>query len=429
MIKNVLILAVLLCAVSYQTAFAQQEDALREVSSLIQSCAYDQAAQLAAEKLTVYPDNTQLMLLQGKALAYAYRFDRALYVLEKAHSLDTTDIRIITELLNVCQSAGESEKFIDHAHQAIRLYPDNRRFRLQLEQHYAARNDFRAALSVIQPLHTSDTNDLYVLEQMATIYFELKSNDTASMLLKRMLVIAPQNSFAVKKLANVYIRQKAYAEGLQLTESFLATDSVNIPVLKLKGFFLYQLKDYAGAKTVFTRCFDRGDKSAFSYKYRGLCSYSTGDFGEALDDFDRSWLADSSDAETLFYKGVCEARWVFQLQGIQDMNKSLKMIMPAPSFLSVIYIELAEAHNFLGKSDTALALMKKAYETYPENKGTLFRIAYQYDYHLNDQENALVYYTTFLESGYRKRLEIQSGTINVSYEEYARNRIEELKKP
>ena len=427
--KKTIFLFVLSLFLLHHPAYPQQEDALRDVSNLIQSCAYDQAAQMAADKLLEFPNNVSLMLLQGRALSFAYRFDQALGVLEKAYSRDSTDIRILTELLNVCQSAGESEKLIDYARRAIRKYPDNRRFRFQLEQHYFSRNEFRSALSVILPLYDADTNDLYVLEQMASIYFELKSNDTAALVLKHMLEIAPNHVFAVKKLANVYIRKKAYDEGLQLTDRYLKSDSLNTPVQKLKGFFLYQLKDYAGAKAVFTSCISRGDKGSFSFKYRGLCSYSTGDWGDALNDFEQSWYLDSTDAETLFYKGVCEARWVFQTQGIRDMNKSLKMILPAASFLSVIYIELAEAHNLLGKTDTALLLMQKAYETFPENKGTLFRMAYQYDYYLDDKEKAVQLYTTFLESGYRKRLEIQSGTINVSYEEFARNRLEELKKP
>lgn len=428
--KNIIVLCGAICLfLSFSgKGNAQQTDAIPQVSTLIDQYEFAKAVMLADQYLHNDSTNIHLLLLKGRALSSDYQFDESIFVLEKAFGFDSARISPLAELINTCQAAGETEKTIKYGFTAIRFHPDNRRFRIQLAQNLFSIQEYRRSLIVLSPLIVKDSNDIFALKQYGSCYYELNQNDSARYYFQKVLVKSPTDTYSVKKLANVYIRQKRYTEGLKIVDKFLLSDPENISVLKLKGYFHYQLKELATAENAFQKCLQLGDESQFTYKYMGLCFYGEENFLEAESWFGRAFKADTSDAEVLFYRGVSAARSFFPDSGVMYLQKSIDLLMPSKSFLSTIYIELAEAHNVLNNPDTGLQMLFKAMDVNPENKATLFRIAYQYDFRIDDKAKATEYYDLFLKSGYLRQSEIQSGGISMRYEDYARERIEELRK-
>ena len=79
------------------------------------------------------------------------------------------------------------------------------------------------------------------------------------------------------------------------------------------------------------------------------------------------------------------------------LNKTMNLILPTTQFLTTVYLEKAEAYNYLSKYDTALILIKKAYQLDSLNSTVVFRMAYQYDSWMMDQEQAIFYYKKYLK--------------------------------
>jgi tetratricopeptide (TPR) repeat protein len=406
---------------------SQQTDPIHEISSLLDQSDFDKAVILADQYLKADSSNTSLMILKGRALSANYHYEKAILTLEQAFKIDSNSVNVLAELINTCQMAGDPKKSIWYGYKALGINSGNRRLRIQLSLNLFGEEEFRKSITVLLPVLSYDTSDVFVLKILANCYNEMQINDSAAFLYQKMLSIDPKNTFAIKKLSNILIRQKDYQGGLNLVNDYLILDSNNASILKLKGFFLYQLKNYTIAKSVFLRCLQLKDTSQFIYKYQGLCLYAEEKFLDAEISFKNAYHADTNDAEVLFYWGVSDARSFFPTEGIAIMQKAIDKLLPSRSFLSTIYIEISQAYNLTLKQDTGLLMLFKALDINPANKASLFRIAYQYDFYMNDTEKAIEYYELFLNSGFARKTEFQNGTINVSYEDYARKRIEELR--
>jgi len=100
--------------------------------------------------------------------------------------------------------------------------------------------------------------------------------------------------------------------------------------------------------------------------------------------------------------------------------------MPSDQFLTTLYIELAAAYNMNGRADTALVLLLSAYEGSPKNNNLAFKIAYQYDYYLRKPQEALPYYKIFIRDRKETGEVVSNNPQEISYSEYARNRIKEI---
>ena len=100
--------------------------------------------------------------------------------------------------------------------------------------------------------------------------------------------------------------------------------------------------------------------------------------------------------------------------------------MPSKQFLSILYSELAAANTSTGNPDTAIVLLMKALEATPENNTLRFKIAYQYDYHLRRPYDGLPYYREFLKNDVSDAKTMENLPQQVSYTDYAKNRIREI---
>ncbi len=70
--------------------------------------------------------------------------------------------------------------------------------------------------------------------------------------------------------------------------------------------------------------------------------------------------------------------------------------------------------------------MKKALEANPENSTLRFKIAYQYDFYLRKPYIALPLYREFLKNDVPGLKTVENLPQEVSYSDYAKNRIREI---
>jgi tetratricopeptide (TPR) repeat protein len=419
-------------------AGAQEKEPAEQLKSLMESCQFSQAISLAELYLAKDSIRPDLLLLKGRALAAVFRYKEAIAALRKAQRLDSTNIKVLNELVNVYRTV-DPDKAIETGRKITSLDPGNRYFSLQLANLYYSDKDYMQALQVLSSLYRDDSSDFYVVKQMANSHDELKQSDSAMFFYRKALKIVPYDPIVTGKLTNILIREDEINAAFYLTAIYLKQDPVNIPILKQNAYCNYLILDFPASAKQFRKCLKLGDSTKFTRKYLGLSYYKQDKYDSAAPFFLAAFRSDTNDAEVCFYYGVSETRSLAIDTGLIYLQRTLRLLMPSPSFLSMIYTELAGAYTGIAHPDTAIVLLQKALEVNPQNDITLFKIAYQYDYYLRKPNKALPYYKEFLknlppqpehdprEAFYGKAV-VKNGIreINVSYSDYAKNRIMEI---
>ena len=377
---------------------SQSNESIREVNQMMEQYRFAEAEKLAGALLQSDSSNVVMLLLRGRALSSCFRYAEAKAVLIRAIRLDSVNIAVWYNLAGIYRQLGNNDLAVYACRKLIGLEPSNRIFILQLSNYYYNDGEYEKAKNVLLPLYRSDTTELYILKQLGHCYAELKVTDSAIFFYTRVLGLYPSDGLVTGKLANLYIRKKEFQQGVDLTEQYISHDSSNSGILQLNGFCRYMLKDYLMAESRFLQSQRLGDETKFTGKYLGLCYYKRELYDKAEPHFRKAFFADTTDAEVCFYYGVSAYRSMLPDTGIVYLNRTLKLLLPPEKFLSTLYAELAGAYNYMGRSDTALAILLKAREENQGNSQFLFRIAYQYDFHLNQPKKALLYYQEFLAS-------------------------------
>jgi tetratricopeptide (TPR) repeat protein len=392
----------------------------------MESCQFSQAVNLAELYLARDSSRSDLWLLKGRALAAGYQYKEALRALRNAEQLDSSNIRVLNELVEVYRQSGDQEKAILTSIKITRLDPGNRYFKLQLANLFYSEEEYRQAVTVLLPLYLSDSSSFFVAKQLANCYNELKRSDSAKRFYRRALRITPFDPYVTGKLVNLLIREDDLAMALYWTQLYLSQDSSHIPILKQSGYCYYLLIDFKSAALQLRKCSELGDSSKFTMKYLGLSYYKQEKYDTAVPYFRSAFYADTTDAEVCFYYGVSAYRSLAVDTGLAYLNRTFRLLMPSGKFLSTLYSELADANTAKGNADTAIVLLKKGLEANPDNNTLRFKIAYQYDYHLRKPYEGLPYYREFLKNDSPGQNSVEKLPQQVSYSDYSKNRIKEI---
>lgn len=407
--------------------FCQQFSSTDTIQKLLEMYRYDDAIKRANDYLSTDISNVQLMLLKGKAQSSNYLLKEAVETYKKVLILDPVNISVIQELVRTYNNLGNFDSSIVYAQKQIDLYPENSFFKVQLSALMYSNENYGEAIKVLMPLLDKDPG-FHVLKQIGNSYFEMQNMDSAEIYYLKAKNLFPMDAVINQKLINTYIKTHEYIKGLEVAGSFIEKDSANSSILKLKAYCHYLLKDYLNAEKWFLKCIEKGDSSLFVYKYTGQTFFIEEKYEDAVDYFSNAFRMDTSDAEVAYYYGASLYKSFNDDAGIYYLRKAVALENHSLQFLSIVYSEMAEAYNYHRQSDTALIMLQRAYEINPEKKSILFRMGYQYDYWLKDQENALNYYQLYLDSDPENSERINNSANVITYEQYARNRINEITK-
>lgn len=405
---------------------AQKLTPARQVRELIGNYNFKEAIALSEQFLAADTALSEVMLLEGQALAELFRFREAEALFLRAWRADTSNFTIMNELASLYRQTGETEQTIRWYKKILGLYPQNDFIILKLATIYSQTEDYRTALSLLLPLYKRDTSSFYVVKQIAGAYQELKKTDSALFFFYRARLLNPGDQAVMVKVTNLLIRKKAYDTALSLTEDYMKSNPAVYNVLRMNAYVAYLLKDYPGSATRFRKALRLGDRSKFTHKYLGLCRYKLEMYDSAVPSFRKAYWMDTTDVELSFCYGVSAIRSLYIDTGLLYLRKTMDLVMPGGPFLKSLYTELAGAYNLNQRSDTALVILQKAHAADPDDPAIVFKLAYQYDYYMRKPLTALTYYREFMKM---KGTETENAGNNpqvMTYREYAKNRIREL---
>jgi tetratricopeptide (TPR) repeat protein len=358
-------------------------------------------------------------------------------------SRDTSNILLLNEIYQVCRLSGNFQGAVKAGKKLILLAPENDYFRLQLANLYLTDKKFKEAKYLLIPLQNKDTTNFYVVKQLGICYDELNNFDSARYYYQKALTIAPFDPPVTNRIINLLLRKEKFEDALRISFSFLSHDSTYLPVVRQKAYCYYLMNVFETAIIDFSKCIAAGDTSLFVMKYTALSFYKQGKYDSAAPYFRKAFYADTTDSFLCYYYGVSEFRGFLGLHidtAIMYLNRAARMIQPSPKFLSLISKELGAAFSEKGDGAKAAEYYKQAYESTPEENNLLFLIAYQYDYYLNNNEEAIKYYEAFLQSNPNEFSafipkekatggdDVHSIEMVISYAKYAKDRLAALKK-
>ncbi|MHC1706876.1 MAG: tetratricopeptide repeat protein [Bacteroidales bacterium] len=406
---------------------AQEADPLSEIKENMKKFQFARVVMLADEIINKDSTSTEAYILKARSLKELNNYSGALSTLEKVLSLDTADLSVISEMAALHTLTGNNQKAFEAFSKLALSDPENEYFILQMANSLYAAEAYYTAKKLYVGLLRKDSLNTWYLRQAGLCYTELKMTDSAMVYLDKTLQINNNDLLALSKLTNLYLNQKEYEAGLKLTESIREQDSTRKEINKLSGYFFYLLKQYEPSMQRFLQYLSQcqpGVPEKFGHKYMGLCLYKTENFQKAAEYFTEAYQADTTDAEVCFYLGVSYCRSMYSSEGIKYLNKTLNLILPSPEYLSKIYSEIGDAYNNQGDPLNALEYISKSWQADTTDPDWLFKLAYQYDYYLDDIKTALAYYQQHISLSSGK----EENTEEMSYLDFSRKRVKEIGK-
>ncbi len=407
-------------------AFGQQIDS---AAIYLQQYNYEKAIRFIDQKGKDLSD-PQLLYLKGNALKGLSRFREAADCYEKLVAEDSLNIALRVDLAECYQSLSLFCKAQELYAGALRIDPLNRYLVQQLANAFYLGDDYNEAARYYSRAINDDT--VYtMIRQLARCFDNLEMTDSAVYYYRKALQLNPQDEGSVSRLANLLIGRKEYDGAVQVTDSFLKTDSSGTRISRLSGYAHFLDEDYEASVKRFSFCLQQQDTSLQVHKLLGYALFKLQRYGEAKDFLEKAFLIDSLNTDLCYTLGLsCDLSY-YKKQAIDYLQKAVELVTPSTSFLSRIYQDLAVAYTGYYQYPEALENYLKAYELTPGDTLLLYRIASHYDNWMKDYNMALQYYQQFMETRPKGRkgfdAELRDGVIVVSYYDFVERRMKEIR--
>lgn len=332
----------------------------------------------------------------GKTYENKYRYDSALYCYQQALKEDAVDILLLNNLASAYVSNRMFSKAVPVYKDILTISPQDIGAKVNLANIYLKMNNELPAKNIYLDLIQQDTSNAYFYSQLAACYQDLNNTDSAQYCLEAAVSINPSDYYSVTKLSTIYIKKNMPSSGLQITSDYLKSDSSNLAILKLYGYFNL-LMDYAdSALAVFNKAYLMGDSSFMTMKYSGISNYKLGNLAKASEFLEKAYFTDTADVENLFYLGI-SLGWTYdKAGGIFYLQKILDIAFPDSKYVARIYKEIGDLYEGWYRPQQALDYYQKALENDPGETLLLFRLGRIYED--IDKQKALEYFERFLQT-------------------------------
>jgi tetratricopeptide (TPR) repeat protein len=371
-----------------------------------------------------------IMYMKAGALRGLNKYRESLSLLEQLVKSDPSDVRYLVEAAGCCSELGDYRTAREYLSGALRIQPGNPYLVRQIADAYFHEKDYGQAKEHYLQVYADDPG-FYLARQLARSYENLGLAGTAVLYYRTALEMNPADYKSTFRLANIYRRQEQYVEGIFLTDSYLESDSNNIEMLKLNAFLYFLKEYYSAAVKRIEYCHSLGDTSEFLNKYLGYSYFKTDAYAEAKTFLEKAWLEDTLNADLCYILGLSCDYSYYKEQAIEYLEKTIRLITPAPEHVSRVYQDLAKAQTGYYKYDDALDAYHKALELTPADTLLIFQLASHYDNWIKDKRMALQYYEKFMDTRPAQKKPLPKipaeGGITLSYYDYVERRIKEIR--
>ena len=309
------------------------------------------------------------------------------------------DTEVLGELADCHYQAGRSPEAMLLYMQLTQLHPEDLgnqvRFLSLLNRAGALSDVVARGREVLQ----RDTL-IPVLTLVGDAFNKMEQPDSAMHYYGAALRRRPRNASVVSKMSNILLERKDYDGALSLAENYLALDSLNIDILRIKGLAYYLKENWMLSADAFELAVELGDDTYAPHYYLAKDYSGLHMFREADEHFMRAWQLDSTRASLALEIAVNRTNGIaaYRTGVVPWFEKALKMMEPDSTLMSSIYQNYATAEYTRMDWDKAISLYQKAYEYNQKNISALSTIGYCYE-QKKDYRHAVEYYERYLKVG------------------------------
>ncbi|MCK5169586.1 MAG: tetratricopeptide repeat protein, partial [Bacteroidales bacterium] len=255
--------------------------------------------------------------------------------------------------------------------------------------------EYSPAIHYYQKAVASDPENFYYHKQLAFCYDKINIPVGAIYSYKRAIMLNPHDAFLYIQLANIFNTERMFVDAIETCSQGLTIHKQNNQLLKIKAYAHYLNRDFDSSIVRFNKLLEVGDSSFFNLKYRGLTLFEKKEFVRAIEDLSSAYDIDRNDAELCFFLGSALGRSHGNDDGMDYLNKSLRILSPSHNELSNIYSEMANIFLNQEKYETSLEYLKLAYKA-DATPLLSFKLGQLYDYYLDNKRLAIDCYDGYL---------------------------------
>ena len=340
-----------------------------------------------------------LVLRKATLLKRMYCFDEAAEALSSLLSPGSVDTEVLGELADCHFQAGRYPEAMLLYMQLTQIRPEDLGNQVRLMSLLNRAGALSDVVARGREVLQRDTL-IPVLTLVGDAFNKMEQPDSAMRYYAAALRRRPRNASVVSKMSNIMLDRKDYDGVLSLAENYLALDSLNIDILRIKGLTYYLKENWMLSADAFELAVDLGDDTYAPHYYLAKDYSGLHMFREADEHFMRAWQLDSTRASLALEIAVNRTNGIvgYRTGVVPWFEKALKMMEPDSTLMSSIYQNYATAEYTRQDWDKAISLYQKAFEYNQKYISALSTIGYCYE-QKKDYRRAVEYYERYLKVG------------------------------
>jgi tetratricopeptide (TPR) repeat protein len=396
-------------------------------NSGIQNAMKNYDFETAIKLLSKEKKSTELDFLRAKCYKNLTRYNEAIVLLEELVKQEGTGLSAINELADCYQLMGNLKKAKFFYALGLQTAPENRYEQMNYLNVVFKLREWNPAIRLAHSMLQKDSLPT-VYPVLGDCFVQLSNTDSATYYYRKALKSNAEDFNTLSKLAKIYLQAENYTALLNSTNEYLQTDSGNQVINQFNGIGHCMKGNYAKAIYRLNKVYEQGDSSFLTNYYLGASYFATEDNTMAYEHLMNAYRKDSTNQNIYFFLGKSAILSGHQKKGIEMLNKGLTRLIPKDSVLFNYYYNISVGYNRMWNYHAdEIKYLKLAYKFNPDYKFALYSIAEIYEFKLKKPEDALEYYSQFVEVRPKKKKDVDDKTPTISYYDVAQGRIDEIK--
>lgn len=408
-----ILLLLLSSIINISTSYSQKTE---KIDQLLFSGQYAEAIPLLQKMIKKDSTNSTLYFRLGKAYQKLDHDNKAINNYLKAKEFEPNSIVTLLNLSSCLYSSGnypKAERELLHLQQ---LKPNNYSIDLLLAKTYSVQNKHQKSLDIYSKLNQQDSLNPSIHKQIGNLKRRMQNYIGSLGSYMRANELNPNDLSVIIHIVQQLYEMAAYQQALGYITNGLNTFPKNSMLLKKKAQVLIGLEWYDNALTILKELKANNKLTAPENRQLGICYMQTRQYEAALKAFTDCGSSLEQDPMINFHTGICYARLNQDEKGIKFLEDALVYI--TPPIESSMHLFLAKSYEANRQFEKAIASYKKHFELDNTNPNILYEIATTYEEFGKNKDNALAYYTKFIQ---------QTNEKDDPKYEYAKSRILRIK--
>jgi tetratricopeptide (TPR) repeat protein len=302
--------------------------------------------------------------------------DRALPHFEKATPLFQSQVDALHAYAVCLVRSKQLEKAATILKRTAELKPgDSQELRLLASIELMA-NHPEAAIAALQPMLSSDTQDVEALELASSAYEAAHDTDKAVNALRRAILLQPTNSGLYVDFANLSASHQSFQVGINVVNDGLALQPQSAPLYFARGMLYAQLSNFEKAQEDFATAYRLDPTQSLTTAAQGMLAVQQSDLSGALKTVEQKLAEKPNDAVLLYLRAD-----ILTQEGAEKGSDSFATALRSAKRAVTLNPRLAAAHAVLGKlylqSDdypNAISECRRSLDLNPKDQATLYRL-------------------------------------------------------